>query len=513
MASQIRRGAVLSYATVAFNALTGLLYTPWMVSVIGNDYYGLYTLATSVINIFVMDFGLGDAVSRFLSKYYAEGDEQSANEFLGMVLRLYFGIAALLFVVLLVVYLNADAIYARLSAGQLIVFKRLFIVAALYSVVSFPLASLNGMLEANELFVKLNGCNLARRVLTVGLIVVSLVMGAGVYALVVINAAVGLVFGAVKIAIVRRDTGISPAFTRCGELRIREVLGFSAWTMVVQIAQRFIFALMPSIIAMVSNSKEIAVFGLASSLESYVWTVANALNGMFMPKVTRVLHGDSPEENIQALAVRVGRIQLLITGAIIVVFAAIGHDFITCWVGPEYDTLWLATLLLILPELVELPTMIEGTALVAVGRVKERGLAYIVMAATNLVLGYALSGPFGAVGACLAICVAYFVRTMGMCVFYDRFLGFKLSSFARDTYADWFVPAAMTVVAGLVLSHVLPLAGWSRFVVEAIVEATVYCASCWILTLDASNKERVARLFSNMMPIGRRRGAIDGPEV
>ena len=503
MASQIRRGAVLSYTTVAFNALTGLLYTPWMVSVIGSDSYGLYTLATSVISIFVMDFGLGDAVSRFLSKYYAEGDERSANEFLGMVLRLYLGIAVLLFVVLLVVYLNVDTIYARLSADQLVVFKRLFIVVAFYSVVSFPLASLNGMLEANELFVKLNGCNLARRVFTVGLIVVSLVMGAGVYALVVINAAVGLVFGAVKIAIVRHDTDISPVFTRSGELRIREVLGFSAWTMVVQLAQRFIFALMPSIIAMVSNSEEIAVFGLASSLESYVWTVANSLNGMFMPKVTRVLHGDSPEENMQALAVRVGRIQLLITGAIIVVFMAIGGDFVTCWVGPEYDTLWLATLLLILPELVELPTMIEGTALVAAGRVKERGLAYIVMAVTNLILGYVLSGPFGAVGACLAICVAYFVRTAGMCVFYGRFLGFKFGSFARDTYANWFAPAAITVAAGLVLSHALSLAGWLRFGVETIVETTVYCTSCWFLTLDESNKKQIVRLLGKMMPIGR----------
>ena len=180
MASQIRRGAVLSYASVAFNALAGLLYTPWMVATIGSDNYGLYTLAMSVINIFVMDFGLGDAVSRYLSKYYAEGNERSANEFVGMVLRLYVGIAAVLFVVLLAVYLNVDSIYARLSVEQLVVFKRLFAVVALYSVISFPLASLNGMLTANELFVKLNGCNLAQRVLTVGLIVVALLRGAGV---------------------------------------------------------------------------------------------------------------------------------------------------------------------------------------------------------------------------------------------------------------------------------------------------------------------------------------------
>ena len=503
MVSQIRRGAVLSYATVVFNALAGLLYTPWMVSTIGNDHYGLYTLAMSIINIFVMDFGLGDAVSRYLSKYYAEGDEHAANEFVGMVLKLYLGIAVLLFVVLLAVYLNVDSIYARLSLDQLVVFKRLFVVIALYSVVSFPLASLNGMLTANELFVKLNACNLAQRVLTVGLIVASLIMGAGVYALVVVNAAVGLVFGAIKIAIVRRDTGISPTLSRSGDLRAGEVLSFSAWTMVVQLAQRFIFTLMPSVIAMVSSSQEIAVFGLASSLESYVWTVANALNGMFMPKVTRVLHASEPERNMQSLAVRVGRVQLLITGAIIIIFAAIGEDFVMCWVGPEYDTLWLSALLLILPELVELPTMIEGTALVAAGRVKERGLVYIVMAATNLILGYVLSGVFGAVGACLAICIAYFVRTAGMCAFYIRFLGFRLGSFVRDTYVGWLMPAIVTVAVGIAMSRVLPFTGWARFAVEAIVETAVYCASCWAFALDTSEREQILHLSRKMLQIGR----------
>ena len=502
MASQIRRGAVLSYASVAFNALAGLLYTPWMVATIGSDNYGLYTLAMSVINIFVMDFGLGDAVSRYLSKYYAEGNERSANEFVGMVLRLYVGIAAVLFVVLLAVYLNVDSIYARLSVEQLVVFKRLFAVVALYSVISFPLASLNGMLTANELFVKLNGCNLAQRVLTVGLIVVALLMGAGVYALVVVNAAVGLAFGAAKIAIVRRETSIAPAFSRSGSLRVREVLGFSAWTMVMQLAQRFIFTLMPSVIAMVSNSWEIAVFGLASSLEGYVWTVANALNGMFMPKVTRVLHGDDPQGSMQSLAVRVGRIQLLITGAIIVVFAAIGQDFVRCWVGPEYGTLWLCTLLLILPELVELPTMIEGTALVAAGRVKERGFVYVGMAATNLILGYLLSGSFGAVGACLAICVAYCVRTAGMCVLYRRFLGFRFARFSLDTYAGWLVPSVITLAVGVAMSHLLPLGGWAGFALEALVETTVYCLACWFFFMSKSERRQLAQMLHSVVSKG-----------
>lgn len=50
--NEIKKGALVSYVAVAFNAIAGLLYTPWMISCIGSNDYGLYTLALSVINFF-----------------------------------------------------------------------------------------------------------------------------------------------------------------------------------------------------------------------------------------------------------------------------------------------------------------------------------------------------------------------------------------------------------------------------------------------------------------------------
>ena len=69
---QLKMGAMLSYFTMAFNIVAGLLYTPWMVDKIGQADYGLYTLANSLIAIFMLDFGLGYAVSRYIAKYRAE---------------------------------------------------------------------------------------------------------------------------------------------------------------------------------------------------------------------------------------------------------------------------------------------------------------------------------------------------------------------------------------------------------------------------------------------------------
>ena len=86
---QIKLGALISYIAMAFNIVSGLIYTPWMVSEIGKSEFGLYTLAISIISFFAMDFGLGSAVSRFISKYKSENNEIAAKRFLGSIYKLF----------------------------------------------------------------------------------------------------------------------------------------------------------------------------------------------------------------------------------------------------------------------------------------------------------------------------------------------------------------------------------------------------------------------------------------
>lgn len=483
--NELKKGALLSYLGVAFNALSGLLYTPWMISCIGSDDYGLYTLAMSAVNLFLLDFGLGDAVSRFLSVYYAKGDECRANAFLGVVLKLYSVIAALVFFLLAFVYLNIDAIYANLGAGQIDVFKGLYLIVACYSVVSLPLVSLNGILTANEKFVALNGINLVQKIAAVALIVAALLLGAGVFAIVLINAGTGLVCALLKYLVISRRTDARYSLRSDAQISYREVLGFSFWSMVVQICQRFIFTIMPSVLAIVSNTWQITIFGLASSLESYVYTVASALNGLFMPKVTRILNAQDIDE-LHRLNQRIGRIQLVIIGGIVGAFIAIGSRFVACWVGSEYGALVICTILIIAPGVFDLPLLVENTAIIAAGYVKQRGFIYLMMASMNIALGFLLAGQFGAAGACAAICLSYFVRTAGQCLLYKRHLDFKLFEFFKSVYPLWLVAVGVSIAVTSIVSGAVAIERWLGLMLCAAVFLVVYTAAIFLIYLNNS---------------------------
>ena len=76
---QIGFGAIISYVAIIVNIFVGLLYTPWMVKQIGKSQYGLYTLANSLITLFLVDFGLSAAAARYVSNYHAEGKEEQVE--------------------------------------------------------------------------------------------------------------------------------------------------------------------------------------------------------------------------------------------------------------------------------------------------------------------------------------------------------------------------------------------------------------------------------------------------
>ena len=135
---QIRIGAVISYVALAVNIAATLLYMPWMVSVIGKANYAMYTLAYSFVNIFVMDFGLSNSVSKFIAQYRAEGSVQKENEFMATVSKVYLILDAVMAAILLVLFFFIDVIYTGLTAEEIRTFRSLYLIVASYAVVSFP---------------------------------------------------------------------------------------------------------------------------------------------------------------------------------------------------------------------------------------------------------------------------------------------------------------------------------------------------------------------------------------
>lgn len=85
MINQLKAGAALNYVSIMLNMVVGLVYTPYMLRMLGQSEYGLYSLAASIIAyLTVLDLGFGNAIVRYTAKFEAEGKKREQQEMFGM---------------------------------------------------------------------------------------------------------------------------------------------------------------------------------------------------------------------------------------------------------------------------------------------------------------------------------------------------------------------------------------------------------------------------------------------
>ncbi len=488
-------GALLSYAAIAFNIVSGFLYIPWMIRTIGDDQYALYTLAISIIQIFLLDFGIGSAVTKFLSNYYARNQWDEAKRFMGIVYKVFAIIAAVIAVVLLVFYFLIDTIYVKLTPDEIVVFKHLFVIVAVYSVVCFPFTTFNGTLMANECFISLKACTLGQRVLTVVLIVLLLLMGQDVYALVLVNAFSNVVFVVIKYFLIKTQTNQRVDWRSWDKGIAKNLFGYSAWFTVRAVAHRFIFNVMPSLIAVTINAASVTVFSIATTLEGYVFTFADAINGMFMPQISRILAGDNVGKKLTSLMIKIGRFHLYTIGLIFVGFVCFGQQFITLWMGEGYEAVYGCTILLILPNLVMIPQQVANTALLASDVVKEQGIVYAITAIINVALAIVLLPWIGVYGAGVSVCVAYFVRVIGMNMLYRQKLPIRLGQYFSSLYVRWIPLAVIAIGLGLLFNMVFPLGGWVGLACKAVIFSVGYLIALWVGCMTSAERRSIVGMI------------------
>lgn len=488
--NQIKTGAVISYTALFLNVVTGLLFTPWVINTIGQDNYGLYTLAMSVISLFVFDFGLGSAITRFVSKFLSENRQDLVNKLLGLVFKLYLIGDIVILTALTVIFFFLPSIYQGLTASEMGDFKVVYLIAALFCVISFPFIPLNGIITSYEKFIQLKSCDLIHKLLVVVLMTVCLLSGGGLFSLVIVNSIAGIFIILLKLLILGKTRFGAIIWRFWDKAMLQAVFGFSIWVTVIQLAQRCIFNLAPSILAAYTNAASVSILGIAICLEGYTFSFASAVNGMFLPRVSRMIANDNREE-ILNLMIRVGRVQIYIIGLICVGFICTGREFVQAWLGDGFADVYPCALLIILPSFLQLPQEIGSTTIIAEGKVKHQAYAFLVMAAVNIILAFPLTKKYGIYGLCFSIMVAYLVRTFLLDVIIYKELRLNIFRFFRESYLKILPSIIISIVISWLITSFISYEGWIGFVLKAFACAIVYALCIFLMPMNNYEKELV----------------------
>ena len=150
------------------------------------------------------------------------------------------------------------------------------------------------------------------------------------------------------------------------------------------------------------------MFGVISTIEGYAYTFTTAINGMFMPKISRtyLVSEDDAHENIMPLMINVGRFQFALNGLLVVGFALVGKNFINVWMGADYSDAYWGILLVIIPGMFFNSLQVANTAMVVRNKVNIQAYVGLACGVLNVVCSLFLSKYYGVIGASAAIFIS-----------------------------------------------------------------------------------------------------------
>lgn len=406
--NQLKVGATLNYLAIGLNMTIGLIYTPYMLRMLGQSEYGLYSLAASIIAyLTVLDLGFGNAIIRYTAKFRAEGKEEDQQYMFGMFLILYLAIGIIAGFIGATLTINAKNIFAanmtseEVSRTQTMLWLMTFNLAF-----TFPMSIWGSIMSAYERFIFQRIVSIIRSILNPLVMVVLLSIGYKAVALVIVTSIFNVLTLFTNWWYCKKRLYIQVKYGKFNIMFLKEVSIYSFWIFLNAFMDRVYWSTGQFVLGIYRGASAIAVYAVAIQLQGMYMMFSTAISSVFLPKVTSMVTHENSSKAISDLFIKTGRIQYIVMALILTGFIIFGQSFIFHWAGPGYDNAYILSLIFFIPLTVPLIQNLGITILQARNQMKFRSLLYTFIAIGSFSFSIPLAKSYGGIGCAIGTAIA-----------------------------------------------------------------------------------------------------------
>lgn len=493
--NQLKAGAVLSYVSIGLNNIIGLTYTPFMLRMMGQSEYGLYSLVASVVSyLTVLDLGFANAIVRYTAKFRAEGKIREQYEMFGMFFLLYIVIGILTLLVGSILYFNIDTLFNR-SMNETELYKiRIMMLLMIFNLAfTFPMSIWGAIITAYENFVFQKLVNIIRIILNPIVMIIMLLMGYRAIGMVVVTTAFNVVTLLINWWYCRNKLHIQVLFGQFHWGFFKEVSVYSFWIFLNAIMDRIYWSTGQFVLGMFKGAATVAVYAVAIQLQSIYMGFSTAISGVFLPKVTGMVTRNNSEKEISDLFIRTGRIQYIIMAFMLTGFIVFGKYFILLWAGPDYEQSYWIALCFFIPLTVPLIQNLGITILQARNQMKFRSTVYVIIALASLLISIPLAKRFGGIGCAIGTSIALIAgQIIIMNIYYYRKIHIDIPSFWKEIGRMSVFPIVIGILATFCTSLFYP-DSIGKLLVAIIIFSVIYLPLFGITSMNTYERNLIGK--------------------
>lgn len=504
--SQLKLGIILNYANMMLGNLIPIFYTPIMLSLLGQEEYGLYKLSSSVTSyLSLISFGIGAAVTRYLIKAEQDHGKEAEEQMLGLFMIIFHGIAALAMIAGTVLTLNLDIWYgASLSEAALGRMQILVFLMVCNMAIGFSLSPYQSVVTSHEKFLFYQCCNILITCVGPIMNLVMLMLGFASVGMAVSSLSISLICRIIYTVYIRRVLNIRPRYRNLPTNILREILEFSFWVFVGNVVGQLYNATDTVMIGAVPalGTAAIAVYSVGNTFNSIVFSMTTGISSVLTPTANKMVFSGATNAELTDLSIRIGRLQAYIFALIVTGFIAFGRPFIHFYAGDGYqDAYWVAILMMI-PNMIPLVQGVCLSIITAQNKHKFRSLVYLGIAVANVVGTWFLMQIMGIIGAAMMTGTALVIgQGIIMNWYYHNRAGLDMRRFWKEVGSVYLLPVVLSIVT-LLLGNVVDLYRIWALLAGIVIYTVIYCLLCWRFAMNDYEKglfaEPVLRIYNKL---------------
>ena len=490
--NELKAGAILNYVVIVLNILVGLLYTPYMLRMMGQSEYGLYSLVASVISyLTVLDLGFGNAIIRYTSKYRAEGKIKEQYELFGMFLILYIIIGIIAFVAGLGLYFNVDNLFGdTMNAIELDHARVMMLILIFNLAITFPMSIFGSIINAYERFVFPRIINISRTVLNTAVMIALLSMGYKAVAMVIVQTIFNILTLVINYCYCKKRLKIQIIFGHFDFTLLKEIAIYSFWIFLNVIMDKIYWSSGQFVLGSMIGTVAVSVFAIAIQLEGMYMMFSTAISSVFLPKVTGLVATGVKDNVINELFIRTGRVQNIVISLILFGFIVFGKQFVILWAGTEYEGAYYMTISFFIALYIPLVQNLGLSILQARNTMKNKSIVDIAMAILAISLEIIFTYIWGAIGCAIAVGVALLVgQGLIMNIVYACKERINILTFWKEILCMNTVPLVISLLFLIITYKVYEISNWGELITFITLYCIIYIPLYYLFSMNQYEKD------------------------
>jgi O-antigen/teichoic acid export membrane protein len=266
-------------------------------------------------------------------------------------------------------------------------------------------------------------------------------------------------------------------------------MNYGAWAFISSMAMKLTYWFDSLLITWFLGPTHVAIYAVGSMVVSYGSALVDQCNMVFSPQIM----SSCAKNDFFSVKDMFKKATLTIISAGTVIFLGFivfGGEFISLWMGEDFNQGYTITVLLAISKMFDLPAIAGRPVFWGLNKMRYgayldlfQGVSTVVLAITFLVLF-----KMGIVGVALANLAPQLVVSISMGILACRWIDLPAVWLSKQVLLRWVALMAAFYLICICLMHLLPSSGWGWFVVKVAVAVGVYVPLVWAILLCRQDK-------------------------